>query len=62
MGLDDTLRRPCLDGLGVGPLTEQQTNGTEYDALSGARLARNDREAWVEPYVERVDEGEVLYD
>ena len=62
MGLDDTLRRPCLDGLGVGPLTEQQTNGTEYDALSGARLARNDREAGVEPYVERVDEGEVLYD
>ena len=61
LGLDDTACGPGLHHAGLGTLAEQQPDGSEEDALAGTRLAGNDGEAPLEAYVERGDEGEVLY-
>jgi hypothetical protein len=38
MGLDDAFLCTRLDALRVGSLTQQQSDGTQYDALASARL------------------------
>ena len=60
-GLDAALGRAGLDGLAVGALAEQQSEGAEQDALSSARLAGDDGKTRCEVDVQRVDEGVVLY-
>ena len=59
VSLNHALVSPLFQGLGVGPLSEQQSYGTEYDALACTRLAGNDREAPMQLYVEFVNQGEV---
>ena len=48
VGLDDALVGSLLDGLRVGPLSQEQGDGAEDDTLTGTRLSRNDREARIE--------------
>ena len=50
----------ALDDLRVGPLSEQQSDGAEYDALTGSRLAGEYRESRVELHVQLFDERIVL--
>ena len=38
------------------PLSEQQSDGTQDDALSRSSLSRDDREAWVEGDIQFIDE------
>ena len=58
--LDGASVASCLDGLGVGSVAEQQTDGTQDDALACTCLARDDGEAWMQLDVELVDECKVL--
>ena len=60
MGFYHAAVSACLDGLGVGTVAQEQTDGAEDDALSGSCFARDDGEAWIESNVKLVDECEVL--
>ena len=59
--LDDASVGSVLDHACLGSLAKQQGDGSEENALTGACLARDDRKAAIEAYVERSDEGVVLY-
>ena len=48
MSLYHTLLAAVLDLLAVGPLSEQEMEGAQDDALSRTRFAGNDGEARVE--------------
>ena len=60
VSLDGASVASGLDGLGVGSVAEQQTDGAQDDALACTRLASDDREAWMQLDVEFVDECKVL--
>ena len=55
MGFYHTLVSATFDGLRVGTLTQQQPNGSKYDALAGTRLTGNDREPAVQFNVQLVN-------
>ena len=61
MCLDDTFVGSLLDGLGVGTLSQQQSDGTEYDTLSRSCLTGYHRETRMQLYVKRVNQREVAY-
>ena len=58
--LNGTLCSPGLHGLGICPLSEKQSQGTQDDALSGSRFTGYHREAAVEADVKFLYEGEIL--
>ena len=60
MGLDDAFLCTRLDALRVGSLTQQQSDGTQYDALACARLTGDDREARIQLNVQMVYECVIL--
>ena len=61
LGLDDAALGTGLQHAEVSPLAQQEADGSQEDALSGSRLARNDRETTFEANVQVVNEGVVLY-
>lgn len=61
MCLHHALVGTLLQRLHIGTLAKQQAYGTEDDALSGACLACDDREAAMELHIQLVDEREVTY-
>ena len=60
-GFDDTLGRAVLDGFYVGPLAQQQSDGSQNDGFSGTGLAGNDRKARCKVNVQFVNQCVVLY-
>ena len=60
MGLDDAFLCTRLDALRVGSLTQQQSDGTQYDALARARLTGDDREARIQFDVQLVNQRKIL--
>ena len=60
MSLNHTFGVVAHDVFHVSPLSKQQVDGTENDALSCTRFSGNDRETIVESDVERVNQGEIL--
>ena len=60
MGFYHAAVSACLDGLGVGSVTQEQTDGAEDDALSGSGFSSDDGEARIECDIQLVDECEVL--
>ena len=57
---DHTFLSPLFDGFRVSPLTQQQSDGTEDDALSGSRLTCDNREARIEFNIQLINQREVL--
>jgi hypothetical protein len=51
----------ALDGTGVCPLSQQQTDGAKNDGLSGTRLTRDNGETSVEIHVEMFNQRVVFY-
>ena len=60
MGLDDAFLCTRLDALRVGTLTQQQPDGTQYDALARTRLTGYHREARIQFDIQMVDECVIL--
>ena len=58
--LDDAPLGPLFDGLRICTLTQQQSDGSEDDALAGTSLTRHHRETLVEVNIELIDKGKVL--
>ena len=48
-----------LDGLAVGTVAQQQADGSEDDAFACTRFASDDREAWIQSYIQFVYERKV---
>ena len=61
MCFDDALAGTRLDGLAIGTLAYQQTDGAQDDGLTRTGLAGNDRKACVEVDIERLNQCIVLY-
>ena len=51
---------PLLDGFRISPLSQQQTQGSEYDTLACTCLASDDREALIEFDIQLINQSEVL--
>ena len=60
MGLYHTTVGALFQGLQVGSLSQQQSDGTEHDALAGSRLTGDDRESWIQVDIQDVNQCEVL--
>ena len=58
--LDDAAVGSALDGFRVSPLSKQEGDSAEDDALSCTCLTCNDRESRLESHIQRINECEVL--
>ena len=60
-GFHHTAFGVCLDGTGVGTLSQQQAYGTNDDGFTSTRLTRDDRETCVEIHIQMLNQCVILY-
>ena len=60
MGLDHASVSTLFQCLQVCPLSQQQSDGAEHDALARTGLTGDDRESWIQVDIQDVYQCEVL--